>query len=128
MLDRDENFAERQVLGFIQTFIVKSRRDRYYELISKGCSHKKSLDRLNHKLAGDLQAVVEHDDPPVGVDLTQAAYILSDSSGFEEAVMPLSEAITLQEQSYFGALIITDGGKLARMRSESPSKAKWLYR
>jgi len=107
---------------FIDTFIIRVKRDRYNSLMSNPQKRQKLLDRMNHNLDFDysLAKQVEcYDLEKIEAKLIslgatpENCYFISDSCELDQTTVSLKEGLKQAADFYFASILDCVAGKLA---------------
>ena len=114
--------------AFVQSFIVRERRERYLSKLSSRKHRRSFLDRLNHQFHRDWDGrfIVRESRPwPSDID---RCFIIADEGEYDGKLVTSAEAADVVSSAYFGIVVSFVPGKLACYKDESPSEVIWLER
>lgn len=121
-----DDIANRHESGFVGSFILPSRSERYLSKLSSSKHRKTFLDRLNHKFIDDLDNRYTSSATRPWPDGVDKCYVIADEQEFDGQLISPKEAKEILESAYFGIVVSFVPGKLACYRGESPSDLIWL--
>lgn len=113
---------------FVDSFILRERRERYLGKLSSRKNRRQFLDRLNHGLRGDLDGRFLSQAGRAWPHNMQQCYLIADEEQFDGRFVPASEALVLLGEASFGLIVSFLPGKLACYQDEQPSGLLWLER
>ena len=117
-------------IGFVSSFIIPERRERYLSLLGNPKRRGKLLNRLNH--AQDVDLSFARPVPPgcIGESLAvlleqmgagETCYVIADASDMDGQSMDLREALWRASVHGFGAVLSCLPGRLCFYKPESPT-------
>src|SRR5271155_5772570 len=123
-------------LKFVMSFILKEKRGRYLELLSKPKRRSKILGRLNHTLdidysfATPLHAIAEFALPDLVISLGAGptCHVIADACPFDGEEMAIGDAARVATLNQFGVLLSFIPGELVYYKPESPGPGFLLQR
>ena len=117
-------------IGFVSSFIIRERMERYLSLLGNPKRRGKVLNRLNHSQDVDL-SLARHVPPGcTGESLKmlleqmgagEACYVIADASEMDGQTLPLREALWRASVHGFGVLLSCVPGRLCFYKPESPT-------
>ncbi len=124
-------------IGFVTSFVIPVRRDRYLSMLGNPKRRRKILDRLNH--AQDIDFSLARRVPPVcsGDSLSvllkrlgagDTCHVIADSSEMDGHTLPLREALWRARFHGFGVVVSCLPGRLCFYKPESPTPGFILER
>jgi hypothetical protein len=121
-------YAIEHETAFVQSFINRTRRERYLTKLASRKNRRTFLDRLNHQFHGDLDARYISRDALTWPDSLNQCYILADDVQFDGKLLSSSEAADAISSASFGIVVSFVPGKLACYQDEASSDLIWLKR
>ena len=118
---------------FIETFVVRSKRDRYVTLLGNSKTRPKILGLLNHNLDVDWTLAIEaktHDLAALEAFLrslgapNEGCYFISDSTELDGTTVSLGKALRLADDFFFASILDYVPGKLAVYWCETATKPR----
>ena len=117
-------------IGFVSSFIIPERRERYLSLLGNPKRRGKLLNRLNH--AQDIDLSLARPVPPgcVAESLAvllekmgagETCYVIADASDMDGQSMDLREALWRASVHGFGVVLSCVPGRLCFYKPESPT-------
>ena len=117
-------------IGFVSSFIIPERRDRYLTLLGNPKRRGKALNRLNH--AQDIDWSLARPVPPgcVAESLAvllenlgagETCYVIADASDMDGQTLPLREALWRASVHGFAVVLSCLPGRLCFYKPESPT-------
>ncbi len=124
-------------IGFVSSFIIPERRERYLSLLGNPKRRGKVLDRLNH--SQDIDFSLARPVPPgcVGESLaallkqmgaSETCHVIADASEMDGQTMELTEALWRASVHGFGVVLSCLPGRLCFYKPESPTTGYILER
>lgn len=123
-----QEFATGHEEAFINAFIVKDKRDRYFQLISSPKRRHAFLDRLNHQLDFDPSYSILVPPPDQTVDgvegilrkrgAPELCHTISGHRAWDAKEMPLRDALEMVVGFNIGTVLCCIPGKLAYYEAE----------
>ena len=117
-------------IGFVSSFIIPERRERYLSLLCNPKRRGKLLDRLNH--AQDIDLSHARQMPPgclgksvvillESMGASESCYVIADASEMDGQTLPLGEALWRTSVHGFGVVLSLVPGRLCFYKPESPT-------
>jgi hypothetical protein len=119
---------------FIECFVLKEKRERYREKLSRSAKRSEFLDRLNHSADLDARFVEWIPSNVSTVDLLKrhgapaTCTAISADSSIDGREMPLNDAVNAAELRGSGTIISCISGKLGLYISEDGERRAVLIR
>ena len=126
-MKRDEHAIEHET-AFVQSFIMRERRERYLTKLASRKKRRTFLDHLNHQFRRDLDARFIAYGARTWPNNVNQCYILADEVQFDGKLLSSSEAADAVSSACFGIVVSFVPGKLACYKDEAPSDVIWLDR
>ncbi len=117
-------------IGFVSSFIIPERRERYLSLLGNRKRRGKLLNRLNHSqdvdqsLARPVQSSCDAESLAVLLEKLGAGetcYVIADASDMDGQTMNLREAVWRASVHGFGVVVSCLPGRLCFYKPESPT-------
>jgi hypothetical protein len=117
-------------IGFISSFIIPKRRERYLSLLGNLKRRGKVLNRLNHSQDVDLSLARQVPPGCIGESLAilleqrgagETCYVIADASDMDGQTMNLREALWQSSVHGFGVVVSCLPGRLCFYKPESPT-------
>ena len=117
-------------IGFVTTFIIRERRERYLMLLGNPKRRGKALKRLNHAqdidfsltrpvpsgcVAESLAVLLEN------LGASETCYVIADASDMDGQTLPLREALWRASVHGFAVVLSCLPGRLCFYKPESPT-------
>ncbi|TWT49548.1 hypothetical protein Pla22_47450 [Rubripirellula amarantea] len=125
-MERDELILAHES-GFVRSFLIRERRDRYLSQLQLPKKRGTLLDRLNHRFHRDLDDRHICDSPTLP-PLDTLCYIIASEDKLDGNFVPASDVPDLLASAAFGIVVSYIPGKLAAYKDEAPSNTIWLQR
>ncbi|TWU50747.1 hypothetical protein Poly51_40400 [Rubripirellula tenax] len=125
-MERDELILAHET-GFVRSFIIRERRDRYLSQLQLPKKRGSFLDRLNHRFQRDLDDRCICDSPTMP-PLDTVCYIIASEHELDGRFVPASDVSDILASAAFGIVVSFVPGKLVTYKDEAPSNAIWLQR
>jgi hypothetical protein len=117
-------------IGFVSSFIIPERRERYLSILGNPKRRGKVLNRLNH--AQDVNLSLAQQVPPgcIGESLAvlleqigacDKCHVIADASDVDGQTLPLREALWRASIHGFGVVLSCLPGRLCFYKPESPT-------
>lgn len=116
--------------GFVSSFIIPQRRERYLSLLGNPKRRGKLLNRLNHAQDIDLSLAREVTPGCIGESLAvfleqmgagETCYVIADASDMDGQTMDLKEALWRASVHGCGVVVSCLPGRLCFYKPESPT-------
>jgi hypothetical protein len=124
----NDDVATEHETGFVRSFIIPARTDRYLSKLSSSKHRGAFLDRLNHQLLDDLDNRYVSSAPRPWPSEVDMCYVIADEREYDGQLMSATEAKKIVDAAYFGIVVSFVPGKLVCYKGESPSDITWLER
>ena len=125
---RDERAIEHET-AFVQSFIIRERRERWLSHLALPKKRGRLLDRLNHRFHKDLDArFVTASRPQIVGQDPKECYIIASEERFDGRFVPATEVADVLSAAYFGIVISFIPGKVACYKDEAPADVIWMRR
>jgi hypothetical protein len=117
-------------IGFVSSFIIPKRRERYLSLLSNPERRGKLLNRLNHSQDVDLSRARQvppgcaHESLAVLLEKMgagESCYVIADASDMDGQTLPLRQALWRASIHAFGVVLSCLPGRLRYYKPESPT-------
>jgi hypothetical protein len=117
-------------IGFVSSFIIPERRERYLSLLGNPKRRGKLLNRLNHSHDVDLSLARQVPPGCTGESLAalleqmgagEICYVIADASDTDGQTMDLREALWRASAHGFGVVLSCVPGRLCFYKPESPT-------
>ena len=124
-------------IGFVSSFIIPERRERYLSLLCNPKRRGKVLNRLNHSHDVDLSRAQQVRPGCVAESLAvllekmgagETCYLIADASDMDGQTMDLGEACWRASVHGFGVVLSCVPGRLCFYKPESPTTSFILER
>ena len=125
--DTQEEDRRRHIDGFVDSFVRPEKRERYREFLLNPKKRRRFVDRLNHKMVGDLIAKHIVTKPPHS-SLDAVAYLISDEREIDNRFVEAERACELVAGAHFGTIASFIPGVLVAFKEEAPAAVLWLHR
>jgi hypothetical protein len=124
-------------IGFVSSFIIPVRRDRYLNLLGNPRRRGKLLNRLNHSQDVDLSLARPVPPACIGESLAavleqmgagETCYVIADACDMDGQTLPLREALWRASVQGFDVVLSCLPGRLCFYKPESPTPGFILER
>jgi hypothetical protein len=124
-------------IGFVSSFIIPERRERYLCLLGNPKRRSKVLNRLNHSQDVDLSLARQLPSGCVAESVAvllekkgagETCYVIADASDMDGQTLPLREALWRASIHGFGVVLSCVPGRLCFYKPESPTSGFILER
>ena len=122
--------SNKHEIGFVSSFIIPERRERYLSLLGNPKRRGKVLNRLNHSHDVDLSRAQQVPNGFITESLAAlleslgagpTCYVIADASDMDGQTLPLREALWRASVHGFGVVLSCLPGCLCFYKPESPT-------
>ncbi len=124
---RTETELSEHETAFINSFVLRDRRERYRSQLASRKKRGQFLDRLNHRFLDDIDPRFVAVSPSHPLPSShEHCYVIASEDRYDSTTVAARDADTVLRGALFGILVSYIPGKLLAYKDEAPASIIWL--